>query len=137
MLQDILAGHVACAFHSMTGSGDHIRAGRLRPLATLGRDGIPSLPQVPTFVSLGYPAADFAQSGFVGTFAPVRTPEAVQARLAEAFRFAMERPEVLKRLAEMDTIPQYLGPAEFRADIEAYLRFWTGLVERLNLTAEG
>jgi hypothetical protein len=37
----------------------------------------------------------------------------------------------------MDTIPQYLGPAEFRADIEAYLRFWTGLVERLNLTAEG
>ena len=137
MLQDILAGHVACAFHSMTGSGDHIRAGKLRPLATLGRNGIPSLPQVPTFVSLGYPAADFAQSGFVGTFAPVRTPEAVQARLAEAFRFAMERPEVLKRLAEMDTIPLYLPPAEFREDVASYLRFWSALVDRMGLSVEG
>jgi tripartite-type tricarboxylate transporter receptor subunit TctC len=136
MLQDVLGGRVACAFHSMTGSGDHIRAGRIRPLAALGRDGIPSLPQVPTFASLGYPD-DFAQSGFVGLFAPARTPEPVQTRLADAFRFAMERPEVLLRLAEMDTIAQYLPPAAFREDVANYMRFWSGLVDRRGLSAEG
>ena len=137
MLQDVLGGRIPCAFHSMTGSGDHIRAGRIRPLATLGRDGIPSLPAVPTFLSLGYPAESFGASGFVGVFAPVRTPDAVQAKLVEAFRFAMTRPEVLRRLAEMDTIAQYLGPAEFREDVATYMRFWSALVERMGLTVEG
>ena len=84
MLQDVLGGRVACAFHSMTGSGDHIRAGRIRPLATLGRTGIPSMPQVPTFVSLGYPDY-FGQGGFIGMFAPVRTPEPVLSVLVDAF----------------------------------------------------
>lgn len=137
MLQDVLGGRVACAFHSMTGSGDHIRSGRVRPLATLGSDGIPTLPQVPTFVSLGYPPADWARSGFVGTFAPVRTPEAEQAKLVQAFHGAMTRPEVLRKLAEMDTIAQYLPPAEFKADVTGYMAFWQGLVDRMGLSVEG
>lgn len=136
MLQDVLGGRIPCAFHSMTGSGEAIRSGRIRPLATLGRNGIPSMPQVPTFVSLGYPDY-FGQGGFIGLFAPARAPEPAQAALVDAFRQAMQRPDVLRRLAEMDTIPQYLGPAEFRADIEQYQRFWQGLVDRLGLTVEG
>jgi tripartite-type tricarboxylate transporter receptor subunit TctC len=136
LLQDMLGGRVACAFHSMTASGEHIRSGRLRPLATLGRSGIPSLPGLPTFVSQGYPAY-FGNSGFIGLFAPVRTPAPILAALEDAFRQAMARPDVLRRLAETDTIAQYLPPAAFRADVEDYLRFWQGLVDRLGLTAEG
>ena len=105
MLQDILGGRIACAFHSMTASGEQIRSGRIRPLATLGRNGIPSLPQVPTFVSLGYPDY-FGNSGFIGLFAPVQTQAPIQATLVEAFREAMARPEVMRRLAEMGTIAQ-------------------------------
>jgi tripartite-type tricarboxylate transporter receptor subunit TctC len=120
----------------MVGSGESIRSGRLRPLATLVRGGIPSMPRVPTFVPLGY-SDDFAQSGFVGLSAPVRTPEPVQAMLAEAFRQAMTWPPVLQRLADTDTIAQYLGPAEFHEDVAAYLRFWSGLVERTGLRVEG
>ncbi len=55
----------------------------------------------------------------------------------EAFRFAMGRPEVLRRLAEMDTIAQYLPPAEFREDVASYMRFWSDLVERMGLRVEG
>ncbi|MCO6417522.1 tripartite tricarboxylate transporter substrate binding protein [Siccirubricoccus sp. KC 17139] len=137
MLQDVLGGRIDCAFHSMTGSGDHIRAGRVRPLATLGRDGIPSLPQVPTFLSLGYREEDFGQNGFVGTFAPRGVPPAIHARLAEAFRHAMTRPEVLQRLREMDTIAQYLPPDAFREDVASYMRFWSALVDRMGLSVEG
>ena len=137
MLQDVLGGRVACAFHSMTGSGDHIRSGRIRPLATLGNDGIPSMPQVPTFASLGYPPDLWARSGFVGTFAPARTPEPVFQRLVEAFHFAMTRPEVLRRLAETDTIAQYLPPAAFREDVASYMAFWQALVDRMGLSVEG
>ncbi|MBY0332763.1 MAG: tripartite tricarboxylate transporter substrate binding protein [Acetobacteraceae bacterium] len=137
MLQDVLGGRIPCAFHSMIGSGDHIRSGRIRPLATLGTDGIPSLPAVPTFASLGYPPEEWARSGFVGLFAHVRTPEAIQARLLEAFRAAMARPEVLRRLVETDTIAQYLGPTEFKADVAGYMAFWQALVDRMGLSVEG
>ncbi len=137
MLQDVLGGRIPCAFHSMTGSGDYIRAGRIRPLATLGTDGIPSLPAVPTFVSLGYPADLWGRSGFVGTFAPARTPPEALAKLVEAFRLAMAQPQVLAKLAEMDTIAQYLPPEAFKADVAGYMAFWQGLVDRMGLSAEG
>ncbi len=135
--QDMLGGRIPCAFLSMTGSGAHIVSGRFRPLATLGTDGIPTLPAVPTFVSLGYPRDIWGRSGFIGTFAPVRTPEPIFNRLVEAFRFAMTRPEVLARMAEMDTIAQYLPPQAFREDVAGYLAFWQQLVDRLGISAEG
>jgi tripartite-type tricarboxylate transporter receptor subunit TctC len=137
MLQDVLGGRIPCAFHSMTTSGEAIRAGRIRPLAALGAVAIPSLPAVPTFLALGYPVEEFGTSGFVGLFAPARLPPPVMAKLVEAFRFAMTRPEVLRRLAETDTIAEYLGPEDFRADVLRYQRFWTGLVERMGLAVEG
>ena len=76
-------------------------------------------------------------SGRPFVFAPARTPEPALARLVEAFRFAMGRPEVLQRLAEMDTIAQYLPPAELREDVASYMRFWSGLVDRMGLRVEG
>jgi len=135
--QDMLGGRIPCAFLSMTGSGEHIRSGRFRPLATLGADGIPTMPAVPTFVSLGYPRDIWGRSGFIGTFAPVRTPEPIFNRLVEAYRFAMTRPEVLSRMAEMDTIAEYMPPQQFREDVASYLAFWQQLVDRLGISAEG
>ena len=137
MLADVLGGRIPCAFHSMTGSGEHIRAGRVRPLAVLGLDRVPSMPQVPTMVDEGYPRELFGRTGFIGVFAPKGLPAPVQARLVEAFRYAMHLPATLTRMRELDTVPQYLGPDEFKRDVEDYLAFWTALVERTGITAEG
>jgi tripartite-type tricarboxylate transporter receptor subunit TctC len=137
MLADVLGGRIPCAFHSMTGSGDHIRAGRIRPLAALGPVRIPSLPELPTLVEQGYPRDVFGRSGFVGLFAPKGLPAAANARLVAAFRHAMEQPATLNRMRELDTIPDYLGPEEFKRDVEDYFAFWMALVERTGITAEG
>ncbi|MDN3567765.1 tripartite tricarboxylate transporter substrate binding protein [Paeniroseomonas aquatica] len=136
MLTDILGGRIACGFHSMTAAGDFIRSGRLRPLAVLGRRRVPSLPELPTFLELGYPAA-FGMSGFIGLFAPARVPAPVQARLAETFAEAMRREAVVRRLLEIDTLPGWLGPVEFRAEIAAQLAEWTELATAMNLTVDG
>jgi tripartite-type tricarboxylate transporter receptor subunit TctC len=136
MLTDMLGGRIACGFHSMTGAGDFIRSGRLRALACLGRIRIPSLPQVPTFVELGYPDA-FALAGFIGLLAPARVPPPILARLVETFRAVMADPPLLRRFLEMDTLPGYLGPAEFEADIARVLRDWTELATAMNLTLDG
>jgi len=136
MLTDILGGRIACGFHSMTAAGEYIRGGRLRPLACTGRNGIPSLPQVPTFVSLGYPET-FATAGFIGLFAPARVPAAAQARLADVFAAVLANGEFQRRLLEIDTIPGWLGPAAFRAEIAFQLKEWSDLAEAMNLRVDG
>jgi len=136
MLTDILGGRIACGFHSMTAAGEYIRGGRLRPLACTGRNGIPSLPQVPTFVSLGYPAT-FATAGFIGLFAPARVPAAAQARLAEVFAGVVANGAFQRRLLEIDTIPGWLGPDAFRAEIAFQLKEWSDLAAAMNLTVDG
>jgi tripartite-type tricarboxylate transporter receptor subunit TctC len=136
MLTDLLGGRIACGFHSMTAAGDYIHSGRLRALACLGRRRIPSLPAVPTFLDLGYPEA-FALAGFIGVLAPARVPQPALDRCAEVFRDAMARPELQRRLVELDVIPGYLGPAEFREHIARVLREWSALAESMNLTVDG
>jgi tripartite-type tricarboxylate transporter receptor subunit TctC len=136
MLQDMLAGNVACAFHSMAASGGAIRAGRIRPLALSGTQRLPSLPSVPLMRESGF-SERFAFSGFIGLLAPARVPQPILDRAVASFRKVMETPAVLARLNEIDTIPQYLGPAAFREDIARALRDWTVLATELNLSVQG
>jgi tripartite-type tricarboxylate transporter receptor subunit TctC len=136
MLQDMLAGNVACAFHSMAASGGAIRAGRIRPLALSGTQRLPSLPQVPLMRESGF-SERFAFSGFIGLLAPARVPQPILDRTVASFRKVMETPATLSRLREIDTIPQYLDPTAFREDIARALRDWTVLATELNLSVQG
>ena len=136
MLQDILAGQFHGGFHGMTAAGEMIRAGRIRALASGGRERVPSLAdRVPTLLELGY-SERFAFTGFVGMLAPARVPPPILDRLDAAFRSVATRPEMIQRLRAIDTIPGYEDPATFRATIARLLRQWTDLAAALNLTTE-
>jgi tripartite-type tricarboxylate transporter receptor subunit TctC len=60
----------------------NIEAGNLRALAMLSPRRSPLLPDLPTSAELGYPR--IVSSSWVGLAAPVNTPPAIVARLAEA-----------------------------------------------------
>jgi tripartite-type tricarboxylate transporter receptor subunit TctC len=136
MLQDMLAGNVACAFHSMAASGGAIRARRIRPLGLAGTRPLPSLPEVPLLIERGF-SRRFAFSGFIGLLAPAGVPPAVLERAVPAFRKVVDSPAMQRRLLEIDTIPGYLGPEEFREDIARAMRDWQALVTELNLSIQG
>ncbi|MEO3470596.1 tripartite tricarboxylate transporter substrate binding protein [Roseomonas sp. CAU 1739] len=136
MLQDMLAGNVACAFHSMAASGGAIRSGRIRPIGLSGTRPLPSLPSVPLMEAAGF-SRRFAFAGFIGLLAPVRVPQPILDRSAALFRKVMENPDTQRRLLEIDTIPAWLGPAEFREDIARSLREWETIATDLNLSAQG
>jgi tripartite-type tricarboxylate transporter receptor subunit TctC len=135
LLQDMVAGTVACAFHSMAASGGAIRARRIRPLGLSGTRPLPSLPEVPLLRQVGF-SNRFEFSGFIGLLAPVRTPQPILDRTVATFRKVVESEAVQRRLREIDTIPAYLGPAEFREDIARALRDWTALATELNLQVQ-
>ena len=133
LFQDNLAGVVHGGFHSMAVTGDTVRAGRLRPLATGGGQRVPSLAdRVPLLIELGY-SQRFNYRGFNGLFAPARTPQPILDRTAEAFRQVATSEEMRRRLLAIDTIPGYEDPAAFSRSIHGVIESWTRLVEQLDL----
>ena len=120
----------------MAAAGEMMKARRARPLASAGTRRIASLGDVPLLRELGF-SDRFAFEGFSGLMAPVKTPAPMLARLDEAFRAMAQKPETIRRLEQVETLPAYLDPAAFRAHVELNLRQWTEIPAQLNLSAEG
>ncbi len=93
----------------------HIKSGKLTPLAVGSPVRLPSLPNVPTLAELGYGAAN--QSSYFGVFAPGRTPAAVIKRLNAEINKALAQPALRDQLLASDNIPAPRTPAEFAREI--------------------
>lgn len=55
LASDLIAGHVPAASLTFAGTGQHIRAGKIRALASTAARRVPEHPDVPTFAELGLP----------------------------------------------------------------------------------
>jgi len=92
----------------------HVKAGKVRLLASWGDKRLASIPEVPTLLESGYDAVFFQWSGL---FAPVGTPEAALARLREAARAAAADPKFVAAMATVETPVQYMDAPDLQ-------RFW-------------
>jgi tripartite-type tricarboxylate transporter receptor subunit TctC len=106
----------------------HLKAGKVRVLASWGEARHPALPDVPTLRELGYDA-QFSQ--WTGLFVPSGTPEPVIARLREAARFAVEDANFKAALAKVDTPVQYLDQPQFRGFWDADARKLADVVKKI------
>lgn len=87
----LLGGHISACGVSTSGFLPHLRAGKVRVLATTGDKRIEVIPDVPTLLELGYPQGVLIEIYLIT--APKGTPPAVLKTLEGAFRKAMETPE--------------------------------------------
>jgi tripartite-type tricarboxylate transporter receptor subunit TctC len=106
----------------------HLKAGKVRVLATWGDARHPALPDVPTLKELGY---DVQFSQWTGLFVPAGTPDPVIARLREAARLAVDDPVFRASLAQVDTPVQYLDQPQFRAFWDADARKLAEVVKKI------
>jgi len=93
-IQEVLGGHVDATW-SGSGWTEQVRAGKLRPLATMSPERMTDYPNIPTLMELGY---NFT---FTDTFmlsAPKGVPADVVAKLSAAIKQAINDPEVQKTL---------------------------------------
>lgn len=98
-IADLLAGHVHLAFETISAVMPHIKAGRLRALATSGRERSDQLPDVPTVAESGL--AGFEAFSWYGLLAPAGTPKLVIDKLNAAMRAALDSSEVRSKLDAM------------------------------------
>src|SRR5713226_10282632 len=83
----ILGNNAQVTTQSVSASLPHIKAGKLRPLATFGATRSKSLPDVPTLKELGF---DVEYYLWVGIFAPKGTPTAIVNTLRAAIGKAVQ-----------------------------------------------
>jgi tripartite-type tricarboxylate transporter receptor subunit TctC len=99
----------------------HVKAGKVRVLASWGDHRLASLPDVRTLSESGYDAVFFQWSGL---FAPAGTPAPIIARLREAARIAAADSRFASTLATVETPVAYLDAPELR-------RFWDADAKKL------
>jgi tripartite-type tricarboxylate transporter receptor subunit TctC len=98
-----------------------VRAKRLRPLASFGDKRLASLPDVPTLKELGIDAEYFIWAGLM---APAATPAAIQQKLRDAVRQAVQDPDFRGAMAKVETPINYLDAPDFR-------KFWEADAKKL------
>ncbi|MCC6474601.1 MAG: tripartite tricarboxylate transporter substrate binding protein [Burkholderiales bacterium] len=100
-VQDVMGGAVQLTFDNAI--LQHLKAGKLKAIATTGLQRLEFLPEVATLDESGLKGYDIV--GWAGVAVPIRTPPALIARLSEALRQTMSRPEVQNRLKALALSP--------------------------------
>jgi tripartite-type tricarboxylate transporter receptor subunit TctC len=133
-ITDLLAGQVNAYFANPVSGLPYVQAGRLRALATTGRQRMEALPDVPTVIESGY--KDFEVVEWNGFFVPKGTPPAVIDRLAAAVKDATHQPETRKRLLSMGIEPVGNTPKEFGAFLQSQITRWAALIKSNGITVD-
>jgi tripartite-type tricarboxylate transporter receptor subunit TctC len=123
----ILGGHVELTAGGPAAISGHIKAGKLRPLANWGAKRHPSLPEVPTFMELGYKDVEYYI--WAGMFAPSATPAPVMKVLRDTARRVVEDPAFKKAMANVDSLVQYMDAPDFQKYWEADAKRLAALVK--------
>jgi tripartite-type tricarboxylate transporter receptor subunit TctC len=101
---DLLGGQIAAIFSTPASVVGHIKAGKLRALATTGAQRSLAMPEVPTVAESGYPG--FEATNWYAYVAPVKTPKEIIARLNQELVKSLSAPDVREQLLSHGLEPQ-------------------------------
>ena len=129
-LTDLLGGQVQVYFSGVAATLEHIRTGKLRPLAvtTASRsEALPDVPSVADFVP-GYEA-----SALFGVGAPRNTPTEIVERLNKEINAGLADPTVKARLAESGGTVLPGSPADYGKLIASETEKWGKVIRAANI----
>jgi tripartite-type tricarboxylate transporter receptor subunit TctC len=132
-LTDLLGGQVQVMFDNLPPSIEHVRTGKLRPLAitsAVRSDALPDLPTVGEFVP-GYEA-----SGWYGLGGPRDTPNEIVEKLNKEINAAIADPKMKARLADLGGAPMSMTPPDFKKLIDEETEKWGKVVKFAGIKAD-
>jgi len=128
---DVLGGQVDLMFDAVTTMTEQVKAGKVRAIATTGRQRSEVLPDVPTLSEAGVPG--YEATIWVGLMAPKGTPKDVVDRLNQAVSKIASQADVRQQWAKQGAVPMVMNPAVFDKHIQDDVAKWAQVIRTANI----
>jgi len=135
MVPSLLGDETQVAFINLSSTLPHVRAGRIKALATTAPRRLPELPDVPTMAELGY--AGIGTNAWQGMFAPVATPKPIVDKIYGAVAAVLTKPDMRENLGkQMMTVELSRSPQEFTELVRKETQGWGEFLRTANIKIE-
>ena len=131
---DVLAGQVQMIVSDALPVAQHIKSGKLRPLAITSARRSPLFPDIPTFAEAGLQG--LVAVNWWGVYLPAGTPQAIVNQYNAALTKVMADPDLKDRFGGLGVEPQASSPEEFRNFLAGERAMYTKLIADNNIKAE-
>ena len=112
----------------------HVKSGKLRALAVLGKERLADFPEVQTAAESGMPG--FEVDTWYGVLAPAGVPREVMVRLNAEFTRMMQTGEMRERFAALGVQPLTSTPEQFGEFLKAEVAKWAVVVKESGARAD-
>ncbi len=134
IVADLLENRLQMSVLGVADCRQYIASGQLRGLALSYTERMPEFPDIPTFAEVGYPTV--RASNDFGISIRADTPAPIKARLEEAYRMAVRRPEIVQRLTDFGLIVVATSSAEFTRVLAEDAARYSEVIRAANIKLE-
>jgi tripartite-type tricarboxylate transporter receptor subunit TctC len=135
MVPSLLSNETQVSFMNLASTIEHIRAGKLKALATSMPQRVPELPNVATMTEQGYPG--IGTNAWQGLFAPAATPKPIIDKLHGAVVQVLNNPEMKAMLArQLMAVNTSASPQEWTEQVRAETQLWGEFIRESKIKVE-
>jgi len=131
---DLLAGQIDLLFAPAQAVLQHVKAGKLKALATTGAKRPETIPDLPTVAESGLPG--YEAVGWFGLLAPAATPKSTVEKLSADANRVLADQEIRTRMQAVGADPSGNTPDEFARFIRDDQGKWAKLMREAGIKAE-
>ena len=128
---DVLGGQVEMMFDAVTTMTDQVKAGKVKALATTGRQRSDVMPDVPTVSEAGVPG--YEATIWLGVMAPKNTPKAIVEKLNETISQIVAQADVKQAWSKQGAVPMLMNPVQFDKYLNDDIAKWAHVIKSANI----
>jgi tripartite-type tricarboxylate transporter receptor subunit TctC len=131
---DLMGGQIPAGVDALSDMIELHRGGKIRIIATSGAQRSPLLPTVATFKEQGFAAIE--GTGWIGVYAPAKTPAALIDQMSAAIGSALKTTELHERFINLGYEPTGTTPEQLAAIMVADTARWGPIIKASGFTAD-
>ncbi|MBM7853346.1 tripartite-type tricarboxylate transporter receptor subunit TctC [Methylopila capsulata] len=136
-MTDLVGGQVDLMCDQTTNTTNQIKGGKIKAYATTTKERLAALPDVPTAAEGGL--TDFEVGIWHGIYAPKGTSPEIVAKLSASLQKALKDPNVVKRFADLGTVPSPdadATPEALKAKLTSEIARWAPVIKSAGVYAD-
>ncbi len=130
-LNDVLGKQIESSFNSVGTAAPHVKAGKIRALATIAPTRSTVLPDVPTFEELGYTGMN--SGGWFGLLAPSKVDKKIIDKISADVGTILRDPAIAQSFQQQGMQPMPLTSETFQRQMTMEVPKWRDLIQEFNV----